>query len=46
MLKQNGVRLRALDHEKVFERFEKIEDNYHREITELERQAGELEKRG
>ncbi len=45
VLKQNGMRMQTLDHEKVFERFEKLEEKYHHEMTELKRRLEKLESR-
>lgn len=45
VLKRNGVRIDALDHEKVFEHFEKLDAKYHHEVTELKKRLERLEER-
>jgi serine O-acetyltransferase len=43
ILKENGVRIQTLDHEKVFEHFERLDAKYHQEVTEIKRRIGRLE---
>ncbi|MFH0817018.1 MAG: serine O-acetyltransferase [Candidatus Micrarchaeota archaeon] len=44
VLKQNGARIQSLDHEKVFERFEKLGERHDSEISELKKRVERLEK--